>query len=247
MIKLWICDYCKNYTGRINNWTIACKAYPDGIPIMFCGSVIHCHRGFKYEMIDDFPDYARNLLKGVQCQDALIEEYMGLESYQEYLERKDKFVSLNYEDADVRKKMMLLKRDRIKRELKTNILKLDSWSDFKKFRDETDERIDYSDPTICEHIAELAIQAEMEKTPEADDAYRFCTKNKIGRWYKNNDCDKVWWLDIPGSVGLHIFSFDKYDKFNLFQEYPYRLSEEQLEVFNRENPYWHNFFIDRFQ
>ncbi len=137
-------------------------------------------------------------------------------------------------------------RDKI-RSPESELLSIDSWSEFKGFKDKLTDNIDYNDPVISKHIAELALAAEAKGSSDIDDAYRFCSKKRIGRWYKDNESDKVWWLDIPGSVGLHIFSFNKYDQFNLFQDYPYRLTEEQIEVFNRENPYWHSFFIDRFQ
>ena len=43
----------------------------------------------------------------------------------------------------------------------------------------------------------------------------------------------------------YIFSFDKKVKFNLFRDYPYKLTLEQKEIFDKENPYWADFFKDR--
>ncbi len=65
-------------------------------------------------------------------------------------------------------------------------------------------------------------------------------------WIKNNDNDKVYWLDNGEETeGEFIFSFDKKERFNLFADYPYKLNKEQKAIFDEENPYWYNFFIDR--
>jgi len=65
------------------------------------------------------------------------------------------------------------------------------------------------------------------------------------RWYKNNPDDKIWWLDNPEVKGEWVFSFDKKTEFNMFRDYPYELTSEQKKIFDEENPYWKNFFIDR--
>lgn len=64
-------------------------------------------------------------------------------------------------------------------------------------------------------------------------------------WYKNNDTDKIWWKDIYDRVGLWVFSFDKVKEYNMFRDYPYKLTEEEIEIFDRENPHWAEFFSDR--
>jgi hypothetical protein len=64
-------------------------------------------------------------------------------------------------------------------------------------------------------------------------------------WYKNNETDKIWWKDLPDRVGLWIFSFDKKTEFNMFSDYPQKLTKEQKEIFDKENPYWSDFFSDR--
>ena len=64
-------------------------------------------------------------------------------------------------------------------------------------------------------------------------------------FYKENDADKVWWVDHPEIVGKHLFSFDKKKVFNLFSDYPWALTDEERAVFDRENPYWNDFFADR--
>lgn len=66
------------------------------------------------------------------------------------------------------------------------------------------------------------------------------------RWYKKNNTDSIWWLDNSNEVeGKFIFSFDQKTTFNLFADYPYKLTKEQKTIFDRENPYWANFFAER--
>ena len=64
-------------------------------------------------------------------------------------------------------------------------------------------------------------------------------------FYKENPTDKVWWVDDPDAKGVWLFSFDKITVFNLFEDYPYKLTKEQKAIFDRENPYWVRFFKDR--
>jgi hypothetical protein len=42
-----------------------------------------------------------------------------------------------------------------------------------------------------------------------------------------------------------IFSFDKTTEFNMFHDYPYKLTKEQKQIFDKENPEWADFFKDR--
>lgn len=64
-------------------------------------------------------------------------------------------------------------------------------------------------------------------------------------FYKQKETDSIWWVDNPDKIGVFLFSFDKKKTFNLFQDYPWKLTAEQKEVFDKENPYWANFFKDR--
>ena len=64
-------------------------------------------------------------------------------------------------------------------------------------------------------------------------------------WYKNEETDTIWWKDEPGVIGIWEFSFDKKKTFNLFRDYPYKLTPEQKRVFDKENPYWADFFKER--
>ena len=61
-------------------------------------------------------------------------------------------------------------------------------------------------------------------------------------WYKNEPSDKVWWLDNREIIGEHIFSFDKQKRYNLFMDYPDKLTENERMIFDKENPFWVDFF-----
>lgn len=61
-------------------------------------------------------------------------------------------------------------------------------------------------------------------------------------FYKNKRTDKVWWLDDTETIGRFIFSFDKKKTYNLFADYPEKLTQEEKAIFDKENPYWVNFF-----
>ena len=62
---------------------------------------------------------------------------------------------------------------------------------------------------------------------------------------KNNENDVIWWVDNPDVIGEWLFSFDKKTIFNMFRDYPYKLTAKQKAIFDKENPYWANFFKDR--
>lgn len=65
-------------------------------------------------------------------------------------------------------------------------------------------------------------------------------------WYKNNNNDKIWWLDNGDErKGEFIFSFDKNKKYNLFQDYPQNLTSHEKDIFDRENIFWKNYFSNR--
>lgn len=65
------------------------------------------------------------------------------------------------------------------------------------------------------------------------------------KFYKNEDTDKIWWVDTSDKVGVWEFSFDRKTIFNMFRDYPWKLTPEQKEIFDRENPFWADFFADR--
>lgn len=67
-------------------------------------------------------------------------------------------------------------------------------------------------------------------------------KNKDYIFYKEKPTDKVYWVDNIGVVGELLFTFDKKKIFNLFRDYPQKLTNEEKRIFDKENPYWADFF-----
>lgn len=64
------------------------------------------------------------------------------------------------------------------------------------------------------------------------------------KFYKQKRGDSIWWVDTSESHGLWLFSFDKKQVYNMFTDYPNKLTPEQKAIFDKENPFWANFFKD---
>lgn len=97
----------------------------------------------------------------------------------------------------------------------------------------------------------------MERLSEKDE-HHLCNGDFIDEFYKKNPSDCVWWTchldevafkrgEYSPYLGEHLFSFDKKVVFNLFADYPYKLTPEQKEIFDKENPYWKEFFSWRLE
>lgn len=67
----------------------------------------------------------------------------------------------------------------------------------------------------------------------------------LSDFYKENKNDVIWWTSNLDTVGEHLFTFDKVKIYNLFRDYPHALSQEEKKIFDKENPYWADFFRDR--
>lgn len=55
-------------------------------------------------------------------------------------------------------------------------------------------------------------------------------------FYKEDENDKIYWLDTVGRKGEYLFSFDKKTVFNFFEDFPDKLTQEQIEIFKKEQP-----------
>lgn len=63
--------------------------------------------------------------------------------------------------------------------------------------------------------------------------------------YKNNPDDIVQWVDTD-RLGVFEFTFDGGKSiFNLYEDYPQKLTVEQKRIFDRENPFWADYFSGR--
>ena len=67
------------------------------------------------------------------------------------------------------------------------------------------------------------------------------TRKAEGMFYQQDKGDRVWWYDT-NQTGLHLFSFDKKKVYNLFLDYPWKLSVTEWLTFKKENEFWYDFF-----
>lgn len=63
--------------------------------------------------------------------------------------------------------------------------------------------------------------------------------------FKNKETDIIWWVDTSDKDGVFEFTFDKKTIFNLFADYPNKLTTEQKRIFDKENPFWAEFFLSK--
>lgn len=63
-------------------------------------------------------------------------------------------------------------------------------------------------------------------------------------WVKKKESDHVWWK-AQKNIGDFEFSLDQKKVYNLFKDYPDKLTPEERAVFDAENPYWVDFFSGR--
>ena len=69
----------------------------------------------------------------------------------------------------------------------------------------------------------------------------------LSDFYKENENDRIWWVDDTETTGEWLFSFDKEKIYNMFADFPDKLTKEEVQIFIKEQPYWANFFRDRLQ
>ena len=64
------------------------------------------------------------------------------------------------------------------------------------------------------------------------------------KFYKDRPEDKIWWVR-SNETGTWEFSFDQKKIYNMFEDYPWKLTLEERQIFDAENPFWADFFSDR--
>lgn len=82
-------------------------------------------------------------------------------------------------------------------------------------------------------IHEEALERERK---EREDRERLLTAGDDPIYYKKKRSDTIWWL--KKTLNEYKFTFDKEKVFNMMTDYPDKLTPEQKEIFDRENPYW---------
>ncbi|MCR5251881.1 MAG: hypothetical protein K6E50_14875 [Lachnospiraceae bacterium] len=100
------------------------------------------------------------------------------------------------------------------------------------------------DQSEVDYFEKLAADTERRKQEEAlererirrEDQERLLTSGGDRYFYKKKKTDSVWWLKESGDG--HKFSFDRETVYDLMRDYPDKLTPEQKEIFDRENPYW---------
>lgn len=85
-------------------------------------------------------------------------------------------------------------------------------------------------------------------------------QSDIYEFYKDNSEDRIWKVThyrlydkekgfVDGNIdvvlGEILFSFDKRKIYNLWIDYPHNFTKEEKEIFDKENPYWRDFFKNR--
>lgn len=69
-------------------------------------------------------------------------------------------------------------------------------------------------------------------------------KDGIGSFHKRHPDDKVWWADTGDLVATYLFSFDREKVYNLFRDYPDKLTKEQKAIFDAENKEYADFISE---
>ncbi len=64
-------------------------------------------------------------------------------------------------------------------------------------------------------------------------------------FYKAKETDTLYQVDHVGVNGEVLFSFDKKTIFNAWTDYPDKLTKEQKAIFDKDMPFWADFFADR--
>lgn len=72
-------------------------------------------------------------------------------------------------------------------------------------------------------------------------------ENSNFRFYKKKDNDKIWSVEEIGYIGKLLYSFNKKNIYNLWTDYPHNFTKEEKELFDKENPYWKEFFSGKDQ
>ncbi len=71
-------------------------------------------------------------------------------------------------------------------------------------------------------------------------------KNNKYKFYKENKSDKTYWV-FEENVGNCLFSFDRKRIYNLYTDYPHKLTPQERQIFDKENKEIADWVIDRYE
>lgn len=79
---------------------------------------------------------------------------------------------------------------------------------------------------------------------DEDYIYATCHNPEYEDFYKEkkNAKNKIWWTSKIDTLGELSISFDREKIYNLFEDYPYNMTEEEIAILKKEEPYWAKFF-----
>lgn len=68
----------------------------------------------------------------------------------------------------------------------------------------------------------------------------------LSDFYKDDPKNTIWRVDdFDNRFDRILFSFDKKKIYSLFADYPHNFTPEEKEIFDKEYPFWADFFKDR--
>lgn len=67
----------------------------------------------------------------------------------------------------------------------------------------------------------------------------------LGKFYKRKETDTIFWTSDNEELESDYFTFDKKKLFNPFRDYPHNLTKEQIEIFDKENPDYAEYYVYR--
>ena len=66
-------------------------------------------------------------------------------------------------------------------------------------------------------------------------------------FWKENEADKIWWVERKKEPvrGPLEFTFDLKKIYNAWSDYPDKMTKEEKEIFDKEQPFWRDMFKNR--
>ena len=105
------------------------------------------------------------------------------------------------------------------------------------------DEVDYFKKIAEDRKRTEELKALEEERSRLEDQARLITNGSDKDFYKKKNTDIIWW--VKDDNGEQKFSFDRETVFNLMTDYPEKLTPEQKEIFDKENPYWKVYFKKR--